>query len=164
MGDFIQIYCRHCRQTYVTTAADLQQCDLCRKVGGLVSPEAAFDEEAQRAFEQAQREREPQRVSSTCPSCGGGEFRSVRPERWIAFTWDRVCKSCGTRYTPPTPRWAGLVFILIGLPLAGLGLFGAILGLAGGNPFALACEGALGLLGALAIVHGLRSLLSPGRV
>ncbi len=54
-------------------------------------------------------------VSRTCPGCEGTDFRRVKPEAPIAFTDDRICKSCGSRYTPPTPLWAGLVFIAVGL-------------------------------------------------
>jgi hypothetical protein len=38
----------------------------------------------------------------------------VKPDRLVAFADDRVCKSCGTRYTPPTPKWAGVLLIVIG--------------------------------------------------
>lgn len=103
-------------------------------------------------------------VGRVCPACRNPEYKQVRPDRWIAFTWDRVCKSCGIRYTPPTPLWAGVVFILAGLPFAAFGLFGVIVGLARGNPLPIACEGALGLLGALAVIHGVRSLVFRGRV
>jgi hypothetical protein len=131
--------------------------------GGLVGGDEALVE-AQRQQRRQTQPAGPYPVSRCCPDCGGGEFRTARPERWVAFTHDRVCKSCGTRYTPPTPWWAGVVFLLLGVPLAGFGLFGVVAGLARGNPLPLACEGLLGLLGILAIVHGIRSLVSPGRV
>jgi hypothetical protein len=54
-------------------------------------------------------------VSKTCPECDGTNFRRVKPATRIAFTDDRVCRDCGSRYTPPTPLWAALVFIAIGL-------------------------------------------------
>jgi hypothetical protein len=104
-------------------------------------------------------------VSKVCPNCGHAEFRQRRPEKLIAFTWDRVCKACGTRYTPPTPVWAAFVFLLAGLPLAAFGVLGVVFRLASGNPLgipAMACEGFLGLLGILSIVQGVRSLVSPG--
>jgi hypothetical protein len=103
-------------------------------------------------------------VARLCPGCQSAAYKRVRPDRWIAFAWDRVCKSCGVRYTPPTPLWAGAVFIASGLPLVAFGVFGIVTGLAAGNPLPLACEGVLGLLGAAAIVHGIRSLLHRGRV
>lgn len=74
-----------------------------------------------------------------------------------------VCASCGTRYSPPTPAWAAIAFIVAGAPLALFGLFGVLIGLANGNPLPLACEGPLGLLGMSAIFHGIRTLNSPGR-
>src|SRR5262249_24744197 len=58
-------------------------------------------------------------VSNIFPACGHADFWQRRPERLIAFKRDRVCTSCGTRYTPPTPWWAALVFIAAGLLLAG---------------------------------------------
>ncbi len=110
------------------------------------------------------RQRSKYAVGQVCPACQNPEYKQVRPDRWIAFTWDRVCKACGTRYTPPTPLWAGVVFIIAGLPLVAFGLFGVAVGLARGNPVPLACDGALGLLGMLAIVHGILSLAFRGHV
>jgi hypothetical protein len=54
-------------------------------------------------------------ISSKCPNCGGIDFTTVRIERGIAFTDDRVCKGCGTRYTPPTPFWAAVLFVALGV-------------------------------------------------
>jgi hypothetical protein len=81
------------------------------------------------------------RVGEVCPACQSPGYRQVRPDRWIAFRWDRVCKSCNTRYTPPTPPWAGGGFLVAGLPLAAFGLFGVIGSLVQGNPLPIACEG-----------------------
>lgn len=89
-----------------------------------------------------------------------------RPERLVAFAHDRVCNSCNTRYTPPTPGWAGIVFILIGLPLAGFGVFAVIARVASGNPLgipAMAVEALLAFAGLLATVQGIRALIRPGR-
>jgi hypothetical protein len=90
----------------------------------------------------------------------------VRPDRWIAFTWDRACKSCGTRYTPPTPTWAAVVFLVIGFLLAGLGFLSLVIRFLSGNVLAIpamACEGFLAFLGILATVQGLRALIKPGK-
>ncbi|MFT3882663.1 MAG: hypothetical protein QM703_23800 [Gemmatales bacterium] len=57
-------------------------------------------------------------ISKVCPQCGWKQFRRKKPEEIIAFTSDRLCSKCETRYTPPTPRWAGLVFVVSGLLLA----------------------------------------------
>jgi predicted nucleic-acid-binding Zn-ribbon protein len=54
-------------------------------------------------------------VSPACPKCGAGDYESVKPEAMVAFVSDRVCRACSTRYTPPTPAWARLVFGAIGL-------------------------------------------------
>src|SRR5262245_21645232 len=82
-------------------------------------------------------------VSEACPACGGTQYRRVRPTTWVAFASDRVCSACNTRYTPPTPVWAGVLFIVAGLLLAGFGAFSIIIRLASGNPLelpAMACE------------------------
>jgi hypothetical protein len=168
MGEFIRVHCRHCGQTYLTTVANPTeeglptQCDMCRKPGGLVGGDAALLEAERQQKRQAQP-MGPYPISRFCPDCGGGEFRTARPNRWVAFTQDRICEPCGIRYTPPTPWWAGVVFIIVGIALAGFGLFGVVAGLAQGNPIPVACEGLLSLLGFLAIVQGIRSLVSPGR-
>src|SRR5438552_6244910 len=53
-------------------------------------------------------------VSPVCPACGSQEYKSVAPQSMVAFTWDRVCLGCSTRYTPPTPVWARVIFGVIG--------------------------------------------------
>ena len=101
------------------------------------------------------------------PQCGSQELRKRRPKQLVCFTWDRVCKSCDTRYTPPTPVWAGFVFLAAGLLLAGVfGLFilvrllqGDVVGI-----FAMACEGFVFVLGILALVQGISSLANQGKV
>jgi len=40
----------------------------------------------------------------------------------VAFTDDRKCTACGTRYTPPTPAWAAVVFILLGILIIAVGI------------------------------------------
>jgi len=47
----------------------------------------------------------------------------VKVERLIAFTDDRQCNECGTRYIPPTPTWAAVGFIVVGCLLSGVGVF-----------------------------------------
>jgi hypothetical protein len=54
-------------------------------------------------------------VSGKCPNCDELDFKRVRPEGVIAFTDDRVCKGCRTRYTPPTHLWAAVLFIAVGV-------------------------------------------------
>jgi uncharacterized protein (DUF983 family) len=53
-------------------------------------------------------------VSRRCPRCESDEFKRVKA-RSLAFTDDRVCKACGTRYTPPTPAWGRALFAVVGL-------------------------------------------------
>jgi rubredoxin len=106
-------------------------------------------------------------VSRVCPKCGSSEYSKRRTQKWIAFTSNRVCKSCSTRYTPPTPAWAGVIFILAGFLLVGIGGISILARLPTANPLelpAMACEGFIGFLGALAIIHGIRSLLRLRKV
>lgn len=53
-------------------------------------------------------------ISERCPRCGGKEHIKQEPGTYIAFVSDRICTGCETRYTPPTPAWAGMLFILLG--------------------------------------------------
>jgi hypothetical protein len=109
-------------------------------------------------------------VSEMCPICGGAEHRKVQAKGWVAFTDDRVCLSCQTRYTPPTPAWAGIVFLGIGGALFLAGLTGliltsvALLGRGHTDPIGMALGGGLAVLGLLVVRHGFRSLLKPGKV
>jgi hypothetical protein len=111
------------------------------------------------------------RISKDCPSCGASEYRKVRARRWIAFTDDRICKSCGTRYSPPTPRWASVVFLVIGAILFLTGT--AVVALqvlsflrGGHSPGGIEIILGVGLmaLGAAAAVHGMLALFFTGSV
>jgi hypothetical protein len=110
----------------------------------------------------------PYPVSKVCPECGHDKYEKRRPKGWVAFTDDRVCKECGTRYSPPTPLWAALVFIVGGLLLAGAGaifFFVFVLSLRGGRfpAIDIALEVGIMVMGGLAAAHGFRCLANPGR-
>ncbi len=103
-------------------------------------------------------------ISKVCPKCGHTEFTRQRPQGWVAFAWDRICSQCGTIYSPPTPTWASIVFIVAGLLLSSFGGIGVVAAVASGNPLSLPavlCEGFLGVIGLLALIHGIRTLASP---
>lgn len=103
-------------------------------------------------------------VGHACPNCSSLEYHRVRPDRWIAFRSDRICRDCETRYIPPTPRWAGLVFISIGLIMGSIGVIGFFLSLPGSSSVALIVSVFLGFLGLLSLIHGSQSLVYPGRI
>lgn len=118
-------------------------CSICG--GDLLNPvSVTFRREQERKAKAAQENKYP--ISKACPACGDIKFNRVKPSTWVAFASDRICKDCGTRYTPPTPRWASFVFVIAGLALmAGSIILLGILGL----PLVFA--------GAIAIAFGVRS-------
>jgi hypothetical protein len=155
--------------------ADAHSCSQCG--GDMTNPDTVAwrREQEKTQHEQERGRKEEQRVaaaaaggypvSETCPNCGHREYKQRKPEQLVAFRWDRVCKACGTRYTPPTPLWAALVFILAGLGLAGFAFISLLLHVASGSALALpamSCEALLGVMGVLAIVYGIRSLANMG--
>ena len=102
-------------------------------------------------------------VSRECPKCHGIEFKRARPEGRVAFTDDRVCNSCGTRYTPPTPLWAAVLFIVIGAIILLVDIAAVWVGFVMGGDFWLALRTYVFLLltlstGVGCVVYGLRRL------
>jgi hypothetical protein len=73
---------------------------------------------------------------------------------------------CNTIYTPPTPIWAALLFILIGVVMLLAGSFFVIAGILRGvkDPIGSVFFGGVVAVGVLAVIHGVRVLLSPGNV
>lgn len=156
-------YCKECgkpRHDACVRLPDRPSDELCYECG---VPVAAPEETRPKAS----RSESPQGlfpVAKVCPKCASPNFKKVKPVAWVAFVWDRVCKECGTRYTPPTPQWAALVFLCAGL-LLGIGsLLFALFSIAAGDVLGLVCLGFTGLMGCLAIFHGLRCLFNPGDV
>jgi hypothetical protein len=101
-------------------------------------------------------------ISATCPKCGGTEYTRRKPERLVAFVSDRVCRACNTRYTPPTPVWAAILFMLAGLTLPFLGLVLTSLLVHPFSIMGLICEGVIAALGVAALVGGIRELYNSG--
>ncbi|HEY7314405.1 MAG TPA: hypothetical protein VH643_33970 [Gemmataceae bacterium] len=99
-------------------------------------------------------------ISRVCPQCGGKEYSLRKPKTFVAFTADRVCKACLTRYSPPTPPWGGVMFLLAA-PV--LGLLGFVLIALLVGPFTLlglACDGVLGLFVLAVFIGGIRILIA----
>ncbi len=160
MSNLIRVHCLLCEQTYFTTDADLQQCDLCRKVGGLVSPRDAPVETPLHPQPQ-DRPKGGYPVSRSCPTCGRVKFRTVRPDGLVAFTHDRVCTMCGTRYTPPTPLWGAWALIVTGIVMLLMAIAGGVLSTMAVDACALAGEAFVAVLGGLAVIQGIRGLSHP---
>jgi hypothetical protein len=145
----------------VDAPADPGRCPDC---GGQRSNPAAQRVQFERAQQAGAMRSGRYPVGKVCPACGHARFERVDPQRWITFALDRICLACGTRYTPPTPAWAAGVMILAGLVLVAGALVGAYFGLRAVDPVALVLVGLLGVLGALALRHGIESLIRPGKV
>jgi hypothetical protein len=112
-------------------------------------------------------------INETCPKCGQTTFKGVRPETFVAFANDRICLGCGTRYTPPTPPWAAIVFLIVGTGFVLFALLIAVEGRAGGCMGEMAYFAGFTSLGVgiACVIHGIRTLknlgertaLAPGR-
>jgi hypothetical protein len=100
----------------------------------------------ERPFDIGKRLSTPYPVSRTCPKCGSKEYKSVQPKTMVAFTWDRVCLGCSTRYTPPTPVWARVIFGTFGLAAVALGAVTGYAVLTGEQ------RSAFGILGPIAFI------------
>ena len=100
-------------------------------------------------------------ISTTCPAGGGAQYKSCAGTRWIAIGSDRQCAVCGTQYTPPTPRWAAVGFVLLGGAITAGCVFGIVEYGISGTVTALV---PMALIGGAAIVHGVRALVRQGRV
>jgi hypothetical protein len=116
-------------------------------------------------------------VSKVCPQCGGRAYKRVAPTGMMAFVSDRECKQCKTRYTPPTPLWAAIIFLVLGAVMAGT--FGLLCipimfrlfesstngqpnmgGPPNIDPCGLVCPLSMCILGILSFVHGLRAVIA----
>jgi hypothetical protein len=99
-------------------------------------------------------------ISRVCPHCGGKEYTLRKPKEFVSFTADRVCKGCRTRYSPPTPIWGAVMFLLSTLVFGLLGFF--LIGLLF-NPFSilgLACESIFCFFALVVFIGGIRILIS----
>lgn len=95
---------------------------------------------------------------SRCPTCGNRAFEAVRPAQFVAFRSDRLCTACDTRYSPPTPAWAALLFIVLGLVVVAACSGSIVIAIVLGSMFALPLNAGLAVLGVLCLRQGVRSL------
>src|SRR5689334_3545269 len=95
-------------------------------------------------------------VSRGCPQCRG--------RAWVRRGRSRVCRDCLTRYVPPDLGdrvLFGAAFAIPGLLFSGLAVFLVMAMMTPANrdsPLCLACPGAIGLLGVVAVVWGFREM------
>jgi hypothetical protein len=99
-------------------------------------------------------------ISRVCPQCGGKEYTSRKPEAFVAFASDRVCKVCRTRYSPPTPVWGGILILLLGLALPILGFVLVALLFHPFSILGLACEGTFCVFALVVFIGGIRLLVT----
>ena len=109
--------------------------------------------------------------STRAPGAASPRRAGGPPTSTVAFAKDRVCKDCGTRYSPPTPLWASLVLVVLG---GAMTVFFGIVCVPVGialfqshdrtrpemSPMALVCPGTLFLFGVISLVHGIRTLVA----
>jgi hypothetical protein len=161
---------RRCLSTDAKRLPDVQ----CLRCGGQRDSALARSLRAERREAEHARNADELRergypLGKVCPTCRSPEYTTTMATRWIAFQHDRVCKACRTRYTPPTPAWAAILFILIGSVFIVGMVFDWLLliaDLAGGRIHPARFIGsamtlALGTLGVWAIRHGVQCLRDP---
>lgn len=112
-----------CGWTFSTMGPTIRGGPLEAKTEDDAPPEGGSDA-IQRPFDIGKPLGTPHAVSRACPKCGSTDYRAVKPAAMVAFTSDRVCQACSTRYTPPTPLWARLIFGGVGLAAV---CFGAVM-------------------------------------
>lgn len=148
MGEVIRMHCRHCGQTYLTTSTD--QCDLCRKTGGLViptsiqpSPDEAIQALATRVTERLQHGESPETIRAELISQGltpgvADLFLADWMAKWghlkpggllhilgVVVVLSGVVLALGNRTGAfPTFPFAGALVMLLGVGIMGIGIAG----------------------------------------
>jgi hypothetical protein len=98
-------------------------------------------------------------IGNVCPQCGGKEYTLRKPKDLVAFSADRVCKGCLTRYSPPTPVWGGVVFLLSTVVFGLLGFFIIHLLFNPSSILGAACKGAFFVFTFVVFIRGIRILI-----
>lgn len=80
-----------------------------------------------------------QPTGNGCPKCGSGKFKfaPLKPAgddlaQGLFKMRDRICKDCGTQYTPAMPGWIPYVIVVGGVALAFVGVMGFFIPLMNG--------------------------------
>jgi len=157
-------FCKECGNavhdgclTAKAVAASDGRCSVCG--GDRGSPLAVQRRAEERRAAKNEKRQYP--VSKVCPQCGQQRYTTAKPGTWVAFRLDRICTDCESRYTPPTPQWASVLFIVAGVTLLVCApLFGlTVISAAGGGFLAFVLlSGPLALGGLVAVNHGVRTL------
>lgn len=92
-----------------------------------------------------------------CEQCGGKIFARVKPKEIVAFAKDYQCLQCRRQFPAPVPIWGAILFVVLGFPLACLGVFWIYANLSSGKPIALAIGAGILFMGATAFWKGLTS-------
>lgn len=103
-------------------------------------------------------------IAYDCPYCRNNEYTKIKPNKTIYWAKDRVCTLCQTRYTPPTPIWGSMLFLILGAILAiasVVPIWGSIFPL---NPCSLITIPLFSLLMAMGIIACIEGVQSMFRI
>lgn len=97
------------------------------------------------------------KVTMHCAECGGTNLTRVKPKEFVAFTKDYQCVQCRYQFPASIPIWVALLFIILGLPLACLGVLSIYVNFDLGRPIPLAIGAGILFMGAKVFWKGLTS-------
>ena len=98
-------------------------------------------------------------IARVCPNCASSEHRKIKPDTLVAFEYNRICEKCGTLYVPPTPLWASILFVIIGLVFTLGAAWEMILHFNAAEPGLIFWKGVWLILGISVLLYGIRSRL-----
>ena len=95
-----------------------------------------------------------------CPNCGYREFVRMPAISFVAFSKDYVCRRCVTRFPAPTPRWAAILFITIGVPMAWFGIPRFFFSVFDLDTFGMLIGGCIAYVGIRIVWFGIKAMKS----
>lgn len=73
----------------------------------------------------------PYPIARNCPECGETGYRRPSEDDAAFILYDRICRACGTRYTPPVPLWMCRTVVGVGQAMVAASALFALLMFAG---------------------------------
>ena len=95
-------------------------------------------------------------IAHVCPNCGSSACAKVKPTAFLSYNLDRICTACQTRYAPPTPGWASVTFLVVGVALILVGGFWFLRNLGAEHNAGTMFGGGIVVMGVLACRQGIR--------